>query len=141
MLLVPYSSTMWTMLARRPVRIEATTMATITPMTIPSTVSALRNLCPRTLSSAIMSVSRGMILGSLTFIALSARERNNRIKPRGFECRIDTRDHADRRRNAERQHDIPDGDRHRDRREDRYSPGDTGSGEQPQHTPERAQHR
>src|SRR5258706_5533674 len=141
MLLVPYSSTMWTMLARRPVRIEATTMATSTPMTIPSTVSALRNLCARTLSSAIRSVSRGMKLGSLIFIDSAARERDDRIEARGFECRIDTCDHADRRRDAEGQRDIAQGDRHRNWREGRHSPGDAGRSEQPQYTSKRAEHR
>ena len=57
MLLVPYSSTNWTILARSPVRIEAIAMTVVTPMTMPRTVRKLRNLCARMLSSAIASVS------------------------------------------------------------------------------------
>src|SRR6266404_4641135 len=68
MLLVPYSSIIAMMLWRMPVRIEATTIAAVTPITIPSTVRKLRNLLARTLSSAITSVSRGRILGSLILI-------------------------------------------------------------------------
>src|SRR5258706_11451269 len=53
-----------------PVRIEATTMAAVAPMTMPSTVRKLRNLFERTLSSAIASVSRGRIFGNLIFIPI-----------------------------------------------------------------------
>src|SRR5205807_5776153 len=66
-LFVPYSSMIEIMLWRMPVRIDATTIAAITPMTIPSTVRKLRNLFERTLSSAIFSVSRGKILGKRSF--------------------------------------------------------------------------
>src|SRR5260370_8464548 len=68
MLFVPYSSIIEMMLWRIPVRIEATTIAAMTPITIPRTVRKLRNLLARTLSSAIASVSRGKILGSLSCI-------------------------------------------------------------------------
>jgi len=71
MLFVPYSSTILTMFWRIPDRIEATTMATVTPMTMPSMVKALRNLCDITLSSAIRSVSRGKNLGILSLMSFS----------------------------------------------------------------------
>src|SRR5881394_4645591 len=68
MLLVPYSSIIEMMFWRMPVRIDATTIEAITPMTMPSTVRKLRNLFERTLSSAIRRVSRGKMLGTFSFI-------------------------------------------------------------------------
>jgi hypothetical protein len=47
---------------------EAMVIAVITPITIPRTVRKLRNLCARTLSNAITSVSRNTLFGSLSFI-------------------------------------------------------------------------
>src|SRR6266852_57628 len=70
MLLVPYSSIIETMFWRKPVRIEAMVIAVMTPITIPRTVRKLRNLCERTLSSAIRSVSVTALLGNLSFIYL-----------------------------------------------------------------------
>src|ERR1044072_146612 len=61
MLLLPYSSMYLTILERIPVRIEAMTITTITPMTTPSTVRKLLNLLARMLSIAIKMVSLGMI--------------------------------------------------------------------------------
>jgi len=61
------SSTIETMRARKPVRIEATATTVITPTTMPSTVRALRNLCARIVPSAIETVSVGM--SDLIFIA------------------------------------------------------------------------
>src|SRR3712207_3923294 len=125
MLFVPYSSTILTMFWRIPDRIEATTMATVTPMTMPSMVRALRNLCDITLSSAIKNVSRGKKLGSLNFIALLSvpRERDNRVEARSLEGRVDACDHADPGRDAEREQDVADCDRHRDGRQHRHRPG------------------
>ena len=62
MLLVPYSSIMVMTFLRRPVRMEAITTTTSTPITTPSTVSTLRSLWARTLSMAMRSVSEGTIL-------------------------------------------------------------------------------
>src|SRR5215471_14099441 len=61
MLFVPKSSTIETMRPRRPVRIDATAITTVTPMTMPSTVRKLRSLFVRTMPSAIVIVSVGMI--------------------------------------------------------------------------------
>ena len=57
MLLVPYSSTAWITLRRMPVRIEATTTTTSTPITTPKTVSPLRSRCERRVSNAMRRVS------------------------------------------------------------------------------------
>src|ERR1041384_5942359 len=106
MLFVPYSSTILTMFWRIPERIEATMMATETPMTMPSMVRALRNLCDITLSSAIKNVSRGKKLGTLnliTFVLLVPRERDDGVEARGLERRVDARHHADPGRDAERE--------------------------------------
>jgi hypothetical protein len=67
MLLVPYSSIIATMLWRKPVRIEATTIAVITPTTIPRIVKALRNLLARILSKAIRKISIGIVVESFIF--------------------------------------------------------------------------
>src|SRR5262245_6675871 len=144
MLFVPYSSMIATMLWRMPVKIEATTIAAMTPMTMPSTVRKLRNLFARTLSSAMASVSRGKILGSLNFIfdfrisifdwnhgqskitnqkakILSRfRQRHDWIQARRFERRINSEEHANRGRNDQSQQDINNRDGHRNARERRY---------------------
>src|SRR6266852_3934810 len=73
-LFVPYSSMIEMMLWRMPVRIDATTIAAMTPMTMPSTVRKLRNLFERTLSSAIARVSRGKMFGNLIFTLEIATE-------------------------------------------------------------------
>src|SRR5262247_3856079 len=49
------------MAPRKPVRIEATAITTVTPMTMPSTVRKLRSLFARTMLNAIAMVSVGMI--------------------------------------------------------------------------------
>src|SRR6266481_1076369 len=144
MLFVPYSSMIAIMLWRMPVRIEATTIAAVTPITIPSTVRKLRNLFERTLSSAIRRVSRGMILGSRIFILICLeagycppvlltrrqaggspplnnrvvscrlRQRYDRIQSRRFEGRINSGDHADDARNNNRQQNVANRNCHRD---------------------------
>src|SRR5215510_5085709 len=112
MLFVPYSSIIATMFCRMPVRIEAMQIAVITPMTMPSTVRKLRNLWPRTLSSAIPSVSRNIPFGSWSFIVdyvlRGVRQSKNWIEPCGFKRGIDAGDHADECREAERYDDVPD---------------------------------
>src|ERR1043166_9042864 len=163
------------MLCRIPVRIEATTIAAITPMTIPSTVRKLRNLFERTLSSAMTSVSRGKNLGSLSFINIVTatesqrhrereiktgteqrslasslrvsvplglsrfRQRDNRIQSRCFECRVDSRDHANDARDDQRQQNVTNRARHRDfsqfRNQGCYAPGC----QQSDHSPKCAQ--
>src|ERR1043165_9554509 len=122
MLFVPYSSTILTMFWRIPERIDPTMMATETPMTMPSMVRALRNLCDSTLSSAIKNVSRGKNLGSLNFIVLLSvpRERDDGVEARSLERRVDARHHADRGRDAEGEDDVADRDRHRDGRQHRH---------------------
>src|SRR5262245_33620113 len=69
MLFVPYSSTIETMAPRKPVRIEATAITTVTPMTMPSTVRKLRSLFARTMLNAVAMVSVGMI--DVIFIRLA----------------------------------------------------------------------
>jgi hypothetical protein len=61
-----------TMFCRKPVRIDAIVIAVMTPITIPSTVRKLLNLCERTLSSAIRNVSRKTLFEKLNFIDLVA---------------------------------------------------------------------
>ncbi len=68
MLLVPNSSTTWTIDWRTPVSSEAMTMTTATPMTMPKTVRKLRNLCARRESSAMRKISTGTNFGTLNFI-------------------------------------------------------------------------
>src|SRR5215510_15930965 len=72
MLFVPYSSTIETMRPRRPVRIEATAITTVTPMTMPSTVRKLRSLFARTMLNAMAMVSVGMIDRNIIYFATGA---------------------------------------------------------------------
>src|SRR5687768_15746467 len=115
MLLVPYCSTYLTMLLRTPVRIEAMTMTTMTPMTIPSVVRKLLTLCARMLSSAIRKVS----LGTNDFIirsprlTLFLRQGENRIQFRRFHGGVDAGYEADAPRDADGQHDVGHRNRHR----------------------------
>src|SRR6266581_6500549 len=111
MLLVPYCSTSWTMFVLMPVSIEAMTMTTRTPMTIPSTVRKLRNLCARTFSSAIRMVSAGI---SLSAAMLVFRQCDDRIQPRRFVSRIDTGEQTNAARNHQRQEDVTGSNGHRD---------------------------
>src|SRR5689334_18051379 len=145
MLFVPYSSTILTMFWRIPDRIEATTMATVTPMTMPSMVRALRNLFTITLSSAIRNVSRGKNLGSFNFIyfvpSLVPRERDDGVEARSLEGRVYPCDHADAGRDAEREDDVADRDGHRDGRQHRHRPRDARGREQPEHAAQRAEQR
>src|SRR5215831_4889993 len=105
MLFVPYSSTIETMAPRRPVRIEATAITTVTPMTMPSTVRKLRSLFARTMPSAIATVSVGKI--DRSFISILV-QRHNRVEPRRLVRRIDARDQPDSARHPERQQNIAD---------------------------------
>src|SRR5688572_1998460 len=131
MLFVPYSSIMPMMFCRMPVRIEAMQIAVITPMTIPSTVRKLRNLCPRTLSSAIRRVSLKIPFGSRSFItgSVCVRQGHNRIESRCFERGINAGDHAHASRYDQREQNVSDRDRHRDRRERGDQCCDTPGGE------------
>src|SRR5258706_8294606 len=95
MLLVPYSSTKLTMLERRPVRIEAMAMTVVTPMTMPSTVRKLRNLCARTLSSAILNVSLGTNAVSFKASPSALAQCGYWIQLRRFQGRINTEHHPD----------------------------------------------
>src|ERR1051325_4498395 len=102
MLFVPNSSTTCTIDWRTPVKSDATTMTTATPMTIPSTVRKLRNLCARKLSNAMRMISTGTNLLTLNFITLFPRERDDGVEPRSLERGIDARDDADAARNCDR---------------------------------------
>src|SRR5262245_13047118 len=57
------------MTPRKPVRIEATAITTVTPMTMPSTVRKLRSLFARTMLNAIAMVSVGMNDRNIIFFA------------------------------------------------------------------------
>src|SRR5262245_54756346 len=119
MLFVPYSSTIETMRPRRPVRIEATVITTVTPMTMPSTVRKLRSLFARTMPSAMAMVSVGMI--DRSFISVFV-QRDNRVEPRRLVRRIDTCDQPDSARHPNRQQYIDDCDRHRECRRHAHAP-------------------
>src|SRR5262249_15742406 len=138
-----------TMAPRKPVRIEATAITTVTPMTMPSTVRKLRSLFARTMLNAIAMVSVGMIDRNIIYFAAGTAQRalaicrrrrksaarayqlstapctvpfpplvhrHERVQPRSFVRRIDACDHPDPARHPQRQQDIADCDRHRDRR-------------------------
>src|SRR6266487_1765926 len=142
MLLVPYSSTNWMMFARSPVRIEAMEMTVVTPMTIPSTVRKLRNLCARTLSNAITNVSLRTNDLNLTRVHLSVLGQcNNRVQSCGLHRGIDPKEHSNNAGNRDRKHNVRDSDAHRDRRCRADQPGDSSSEQQSQNTSQRAQHR
>src|SRR5215472_10773418 len=141
MLLVPYSSMIAMMFFLRPVSSDAITIAVKTPITIPSTVRKLRNLWPRTLSSAIPSVSPSIPRRSLNFIRdllCRVRQGDDGIESRRFERWIDAGHHAHTRRHHQRQQDVSDRNRHGDAGEgcDRitHSPGE----QQAQHAAQRA---
>src|SRR6478672_2355415 len=76
-----------------PNRIDATTIATMVPMTTPSTVRKERTLCVRMVSSAILMSSSSMCEWAML-----------RLKPQSFDriqlgcfvCRIDAKEHAHR---------------------------------------------
>ena len=122
MLLVPYSSTIETMLCRIPVRIDATTTAVMMPTTMPRIVSADLNLCPAMLSSAIFKTSTGNDVES--FIRLIARfgellwpgrqtplelrlcKCNDRVEPSGLPRRIKSGNDADNARNSDREKNV-----------------------------------
>src|SRR5262245_23061494 len=111
MLFVPYSSTIETMRPRRPVRIEATAITTVTPMTMPSTVRKLRSLFTRTMPSAIAMVSVGM--NDRSFISIFTQSYDG-IEARRLVCWIDAGDQPDSAGYRERQQNIPDRDCHRE---------------------------
>src|SRR5712691_13275341 len=141
MLLVPYSSTNWMMFVRSPVRIEAMEMTVVTPMTIPSTVRKLRNLCARTLSNAITNVSlRTNDLNFTSFHLSVLGQRNDRIQSSRLHRRIDPKEHSYDAGNRDRKHNVSDGDAHRDRRCRANQPGDPRGEQQAQNSPQRAQH-
>src|ERR671938_1681155 len=103
MLFVPYSSMMPTMFWRMPVRSDATRITTITPMTMPSTVKKLLNLCARRLSNAISKISLGKNPGSLKrILSLLPRQRDDRVEPGRFEGRVNSGDDADGARKEDR---------------------------------------
>src|SRR6266508_310240 len=119
------------MTPRKPVRIEATAITTVTPMTMPSTVRKLRSLFARTMLNAIAMVSVGMIDRNIIYFATGTLQvatppctvpfsvlvqRHDRIEPRRLVRRIEARDQPDPARHSQRQQDIADCDRHRDRR-------------------------
>src|SRR4029079_2043968 len=131
MLLVPYSSTIETMLWRMPVRIEATTTAVMIPITIPRTVSADLNLCDDMLSNAIFRTSKGReaeIRNRLgIFVLALLRQRNDRVEPRGLPRGIKSGNNADDARNRDRENHIKKSDRHRDAKSHSYELRSSGS--------------
>src|SRR4051812_27395421 len=106
MLFVPYSWIRFTRFCRRPVRIDAIAMTVETPMTIPSTVSALRNLCTRMLSSDIETISLELIVAVFMPGYSVLRQCNDGVESRGPECGVDAGHHADAAGNDEGQDDI-----------------------------------
>src|SRR5215210_3411959 len=108
MLLVPNSSTTLTIDWRTPVRSEAMTMTTATPMTMPKTVRKLRNLCARKLSNAMRKISTGTYLDSLNFMTLFPRQRDDGVEAGSLERGVDAREQPDAARHADRQHDAED---------------------------------
>src|SRR5829696_5245846 len=147
MLFVPYSAITSTTDWRTPVRSDATTMTTTTPMTMPKTVRKLRSLCARMLSSDIRRISDDMNLGTLNLITLTnpppllPRERDDGVEARSLEGRVDAGDDADAARDGERHEDVDDGDRHRHRRRRRDEPHDAEGQQQPEHAAEGRQER
>src|SRR5215210_4713210 len=129
MLLVPNSSTTLTIDWRTPVRSEAMTMTTATPMTMPKTVRKLRNLCARKLSNAMRKISTGTYLDSLNFMTLFPRQRDDGVEAGSLERGVDAREQPDAARDADRQHDVDERHRHRPADED---------GDEPRH-PDRQQ--
>src|SRR5215204_6149026 len=119
MLFVPNSSTTWTMDWRTPVSSEAMTMTTATPMTMPSTVRKLRNLCARKLSNAMRKISTGMNLETLNFITLFPGQRGDGVETRSLERGVDARDQPDATRDGDREDDVAERHRHRPPGEDR----------------------
>src|SRR5919206_983194 len=93
-------------------------MTTATPMTIPSTVRKLRNLCARKESNAMRMISTGRNLDTLKFITSLPRERDYGVEPRSLERGVDARDDADAARDGDREDDVAEGDRHRPPRKD-----------------------
>src|SRR5215831_17024498 len=103
------------MLWRIPVSREAITIAVKTPMTMPSTVRKLRNLCPRTLLNDIASVSLNSPLGNPIFIELlSLGQSNYGIESCSLKRWIDSRNHSNSGRDEQREKDVPNCYRHGD---------------------------
>src|SRR3954447_11723811 len=105
MLFVPYSSTIDTIELRIPVRMDATTMAVITPTTIPRIVRNDLNLCERIESIAIFRTSIGSDVDQRIFATLERGhpappvltlcQRDDRIEPCRLPCRIQTGNNTD----------------------------------------------
>src|SRR5262245_12633308 len=114
MLFVPYSWMRLMRFSRSPVRMDAIAMTVDTPITMPSTVKALRNLCALMLSSARPMISLYVIVAIFIVRASILRQRDNRIEPRRPICRINAGDHSDPAGNDESQDNVRDRDRHWD---------------------------
>jgi hypothetical protein len=100
---------------RKPVRIEATTIAVITPTTIPRIVRNERNLFALMLSSDIRKISNGRDAANLVFnffISFSSARQSGRAAP--LSKRVKSGDNSDNARNDNRHRNITDGDGHRD---------------------------
>src|SRR5262245_16056435 len=140
MLLVPYSSMNIMMFVRSPVRIEAIAMTVVTPITMPSTVRKLLNLCARTLSSAILRVSPGTEEPSFTITSVLL-QCHDWVESRRLHRRIDTKEHSDNARNDQRKQNIGNCDRHRDWRCRPNKPRDACCEEKSQNAPKRTKDR
>src|SRR5215475_296908 len=112
MLSVPYSSTSLTRLSRRPVSIEAIAITVETPITMPSTVSALLNLWARMLSSAIAMISLPVTVAIFMVLPSILRECDDRVEPCRPISRIDSSDHTDPAGYYERQDNVCDSNCH-----------------------------
>src|SRR5215510_7028896 len=130
----------WIRLARTPVRIDAIAMTVVTPITMPSTVRKLRNLCARTLSSAISTVSAGTNEFSFTIRLSQLGQCDDRIESGSFDRRIDSEDHADAARHYQRKQNIGQSYRHRNWGGRPDQPRDAGGHHEPEDASERAQH-
>src|SRR4051794_34619396 len=97
-------------------------MTTATPMTMPSTVRALRSLCARRESNAMRRISTGTNLDTLKFITLFPRQRDDGVEPRSLERGVDARDHPDAARYGDGENDVAEGDRHRPAGQDSDDP-------------------
>src|ERR1044072_7664129 len=108
---------------RTPVKSEAMTMTTATPMTMPSTVRKLRNLCARRQSNAMRKIATGMNLEILNFMTLFPRQSGDGVEARCLERGVDAREQPDAAGDGNREDDVAERHRHRPPGENRNQPG------------------
>src|SRR5215471_17105507 len=140
MLLVPYSSMIWTMLPRSPVRMEAIAMTVMMPITMPRIVRKLLNFWALRLSRAIAMVSLFMSRSFMTPNSILGK-RYYRIEPRGFYRRVYSKEHADSAREEHRTYHIEYCDCHGYGGRGPDQPRNGGGHHQPKHSSKRRQNR